>query len=525
MRRDRVPGGPRAAVSAGSQIAATVAMEVLREGGTAIDAAIAGSAAQCVVEMPWCGVGGDAFVLARTPDGEVVGFNGSGAAPRAVLDAAAGMIKVPRFGPVSVAVPAIVDAWSCLHERFSTAAFADLLEPARRLAGDGFALDQRLAGSLAHVATLEGGDQLAPIVAGRDLDRGARFTQPDLAETIGAIAADGRDGFYRGVIAKQIVDHVNDRGGALGLDDLAAHRGEWVSPLSVPYRGATVHSNGLVSTGVLVLVALRVLEQLWPGGVPADEVTVTDTLVRLKALLFGTVSPTLGDPRHVDVPDVLTDGTVERLVAALAAGRPPASSIDAPAAADTTSLAVVAPDGSAACIIHSLFNEFGSRELVPDTGIVLNDRLANLVVGDPAGRPAANALVPGRRPMHTLHGYVVEWADGGFALGATPGGRGQVQTNLQVLTGLIDRGEPVGRAVAAPRWVHGMPRASADDDALYLEEGLAPLAGRLSELGHVVEVVDAGGSDRFGNCTVVAERGGVLEAAADHRRGGEALLW
>jgi gamma-glutamyltranspeptidase / glutathione hydrolase len=525
MRRERATGGPRAAVSAGSAIAGRVAMEILRDGGTAIDAAIAGSAAQCVVEMPWCGVGGDAFVLARTADGEVVGFNGSGAAPRTVLDAAAGLTKVPRFGPVSVAVPAIVDAWSSLHERFGTAAFADLLEPARRLAGDGFALDQRLAGALAHVTTLEGGEQLAPIVAGRDLAGGARFAQPDLAETLEAIAADGRDGFYRGVIAKQIADHLAERGGALGLDDLAAHRGEWVAPLSVPYRGATVHSNGLVSTGVLVLVALRVLEQLWPGGLPADDVAVTDALVRLKVMLFGTVSPALGDPRHIAVPDVLTDGTVERLVAALGADGPPASSVDAPAAADTTSLAVIAPDGSGACIIHSLFNEFGSRELVPDTGIVLNDRLANLVVGDRAGRQAANALVPGRRPMHTLHGYVVEWADGGFALGATPGGRGQVQTNLQILTSVIDRGVPVGQAVIAPRWVHGMPRAAADDDALYLEEGLAPIADRLGELGHVVEVVDAGGSDRFGNCTVVADRGGVLEAAADHRRGGEAFLW
>ena len=105
-------------------------MEILRDGGTAIDAAIAGSAAQCVVEMPWCGVGGDAFVLARTADGEVVGFNGSGAAPRTVLDAAAGLTKVPRFGPVSVAVPAIVDVWVAPARALRhAAAFADLLEP------------------------------------------------------------------------------------------------------------------------------------------------------------------------------------------------------------------------------------------------------------------------------------------------------------------------------------------------------------------------------------------------------------
>jgi gamma-glutamyltranspeptidase/glutathione hydrolase len=519
MVGDRRSGA--AAVSAGSAAAADVAMDVLRDGGSAVDAAIAGSAVQCVVEMPWCGVGGDAFVLVRDASGDVVGFNGSGAAPRAVVDAAGGLSKVPRFGPVSVAVPAIVDAWSSLHERFATATLGDLLEPARRLAGDGFPLDARLSRALSRIPTLEGGEQLAPLVAGRELSVGDRFVQADLAETLGAIAADGRDTFYRGVLAKHIVDHVAKRGGALGLDDLATHHGEWVAPLSVTYRGATVHSNGLVSTGVLVLLALRVLERLWPNGLPADDVAVVDTLVRLKVLLFGTVSPRLGDPRQVEVPDVLADGTVERLVAELRGFHPAtATAVDAPAAADTTSLAVIAPDGSAACIIHSLFNEFGSRELVPDTGIVLNDRLANLVVGG----DHANALVPGRRPIHTLHGYVAQQADGRYAVGATPGGRGQVQTNLQVLIRLIDRDEPVQRAITAPRWVHGMPRSISDDDTLYLEEGLAQLAGPLGALGHVPQVVGSDDSDRFGNCTIVASRDGTLEAAADHRRGGKAVI-
>jgi gamma-glutamyltranspeptidase/glutathione hydrolase len=523
MPRDR----PRAAVSAGSALAADVAMATLRAGGNAIDAVVAGSAAQCVVELPWCGVGGDAFVLARTADGDVVGFNGSGAAPTAVLGVAMGESKVPRFGPVSVAVPAVVDAWCQLHERFGSAAFAELLEPARRLADDGFILEERLATTLRAIPTIEGGEQLVPLIADGNVVAGERFVQRDLGDTLAVIAEEGRDGFYRGTLAKKIADHVVERGGALGVDDLGAHQGEWVAPLSVAYRGTTVRSNGLVSTGVLVLVALRVLEELWPRGLPAEDLVVTDTLVRLKRLLFGTVSPLLGDPRQGGVPDVLADDTVGRLVERLRGGDDAAALPDSPAATDTTSMAVIAPDGSAACIIHSLFNEFGARELVPDTGIVLNDRLANLLV--PAHRldaeGAPNVLVPGRRPLHTLHGYVVEWGDGGYALGATPGGRGQVQTNLQVLTRLIDRGADLQHAVSEPRWVHGMPRASTDDDSLYLESGLAHLEPALADHGHAVEVLGDSDSDRFGNCTVVARRGDAIEAAADHRRGGKALTW
>jgi gamma-glutamyltranspeptidase/glutathione hydrolase len=513
-----------AAVSAGSGTAAEVAMDVVRRGGNAVDAAIAGSAAQCVVEMPWCGLGGDAFALIRTADGDVVAFNGSGAAPAAAWDVTAGLTKVPRFGPLSVAVPAIVDAWAELNGRLGSMPLADLLEPARRLAGDGFALDERLARTLAHAPTIENGDQLVPLVDGQHIVAGERFRQPELAESLAAIAAEGRDAMYHGELGKRIADHVAAHGGALALDDLIAHVGDWAPPRSVVYRGVRVSSNGLVSSGVLLLLALSVLQRVWPDRLPASELEVNDTLVRLKGELFGSVAPLLGDPRHGAIVDVLDDEVVDRITAALVARSPSAAHESAPPAADTTSLAVAAPDGSTVCFIHSLFNEFGSRELVPGTGVVLNDRLANLVVAGEAGRSRPNALVPGRRPLHTLHGYLAEWPDGRVVAGATPGGRGQVQTNAQVLLRLIDREETLQAAVSAPRWVHGLPRSSADDQTLYLEPDLTYLEEGLGGLGHSVEVVDGEPSDRFGNCTVVARHGVHLEAAADHRRGGRALV-
>lgn len=528
MRREASAGsiGGGCAVSAGSPLAAAAAAGVLGAGGNAVDAAIAGSMAQCVVEMPWCGIGGDAFALVVSPDGDVAGFNGSGAAPAGVLDVAAAYSKVPRFGPVSVAVPAIVDTWFELHGRYGSVPFAELCEPARRLAADGFVLDRRVARAISGAGSIEGADQLAPLFADLATVPGALFVQRDLGDTIEQVA-ESREHFYSGLVAKRIADHMALRGGALAFDDLAAHRGQWADPVATSYRDTTVYTNGLVSSGVLVLVGLRVLETLWPRDLPDDEVELTHALVQIKRLLFGSVAPRLGDPDHAfaGVPDVLGDGTIDELVEAMRTGRSMTTGVAAPAASDTTSLAVTAPDGSTVTFIHSLFNEFGSREVVPETGIVLNDRLANLAVVDPdRAVRMPNALTPGKRPLHTLHGYVVRRDDGRIVAGATPGGRGQVQTNLQVLTRMIDRRTSVQDAVSAARWVHGMPRETLDDDALYVEPGLAPLADALADRGHNVEIIDAESSDRFGNCTVVARHGDVLEAAADHRRGGKAII-
>jgi gamma-glutamyltranspeptidase len=183
---------------------------------------------------------------------------------------------------------------------------------------------------------------------------------------------------------------------------------------------------------------------------------------------------------------------------------------------------VTSPDGMVVSFIHSLFNEFGARELVPGTGIVLNDRLANLRPGE-----GANSLRAGKRPMHTLHCYMVDRADGSTLSGSTPGGRGQVQTNLQVLVDVLDRGNELQSAVSRPRWVNGMPRRSPDDATLYLESALADQAAALSGRGHVVEIVAPHLDDHFGNCTLVGRSADNQhhQAAADERRAGHAQVW
>ncbi len=518
--------GAHGAVSAGSAHAAETAAAVLRTGGSAADAAVAASAVQCVVEMPWCGLGGDAFALLRRPDGTVEALCGTGAAPHGILDAVTPGSKAPRFGPVPVAVPALVDAWSMLLDAHGTRPLEALLEPAVRLAQDGFVLDERLAATLATVPGLAAADTLQPLVAG-DVTAGATFRQPELAATLAAIGREGREEVYSGETGKRIVEHLAARGGVLAADDLAAHRGHWIEPIGTTYRGHRVSVPGPVSSGVLLLLCLNVVERLHPDGLPS-EVDAVDLLVRLKRLVYGSVLPRLGDPAERANPDLLADDVVDDLCVALArpgspAPMPAGGAGDGP---DTTCLSISAPDGSSISFIHSLFNTFGARELVPGTGIVLNDRLANLTPG--TGLP--NALAPGRRPIHTLHAYVVERPDGSTFTGATPGGRGQIQTNLQVLLRAIDGGEDVQSAIAAPRWVHGMPRVSPEDDTVYLEEALGHHAEELRRRGHAVTVMPPGDDDHFGSCTVAGSTPTTTPpaghvAGADHRRGSTALAW
>ena len=502
--------GHNGAVAAGHRLAAETARDVLCEGGSSVDAAIAGSAVQCVVEMPWCGLGGDAFALVREVDGTVHALNGSGCAPHDIARVLAKGARVPRFGPLSTGVPGLVDAWYELHDRFGKMPMNVLLDPACRIAREGVA-DPRLTKALSNLPGIDGGEQLASLTASN-----GRFCQPDLAETLTAIAGEGRSVFYEGEIGARIAEHVLDRGGALSRDDLAAHRSAWCEPMVSTYRDSTIYTQPPVSMGVLLLVALRLFEQLYPGGVVGDPVDTIDAMVRIKKIVFGRVFPRLGDPRVVQNPDVLDEkflaGLHDDVAADLAL---------APSGNDTTTLAVTGGDGATISFIHSLFNEFGARELVPGAGIVLNDRLANLFVD--AAQP--NGLVGGKRPMHTLHSYVVERADGTAIAGATPGGRGQIQTNLQVLVEIIDRGSDLEQAIDRPRWVHGMPRTSPTDDTVYVEAALADLGTALAERGHRVEVLDGDKDDQFGSCTMVAATENTRNAAADRRRSATAVAY
>ena len=523
-RRPVVAG--RGAVSSGSPLAAAAALQQLMSGGNAVDAALAASAVQCVVEMPWSSLGGDLFFMVYTPDGEVQTLNGAGRAPQRIEELIKPGERVPRFGPASIAVPGLPQAWDLACSRFASRPLKDLLAPALDYAANGFPMYHRLAGAMAKLAAAGGmGPGLARLLEETDLTIGAPFRQPEMAASLELLVASGSEAFYRGPLARKIGEVVAARGGALTEADLAAHTSAWADPLRIAYRGYEVFEQPLTSLGCLLLEELRILEGFDVSRLEPGSAALIDLLVRCKEAAFAD-STRLGDPAFEPdrVAEILSDERAqywqERLRESV-----PAQKAALPAGGnDTTSTVVADGNGTVVCLIQSLFNEFGSREIVEGTGILLNDRLANLTAD--AGSP--NGLRGGKRPLHTLNTYIVSRDGRPVLAGATPGGRGQVQINLQVIVDVLDLGLDVQEAVDAPRWISGGAYRGLTEDALYVEPSLrSETVDGLRALGRTVEATAAAEPDLFGNCTVLHRdpSNGSLQAAADPRRDGLAAGW
>lgn len=515
--------GSEGAVAAGHAIAAQAALDVLADGGNAVDAAIAASAVQCVVEPARCGLGGDTFAMIHTPQISSA-INGSGAAPTGLNGIRPGAI--PRYGALSVSVPGTVEAWDGMATRFGTRPLPELLNRAVELAEDGFPVDRRLAAAFARLhPELDGYPGLARLLAENGTDVGEIFYQPQLATTLRTIAHSGAKAFYEGSLSDALVEGLRARGGVITGDDLAGHWGDWLAPISIDYRGRQILEHPPVSLGVILLQELRILEGFDPASLDHLGPELVDLMIMCKQAAFSDSLAHLGDPHHESVPLdwMLSDERVRWWRDEIRGNGPksPPLTVDG---TDTTSLAVADGMGNTVTFIHSLFNEFGSREAPGDLGVILNDRLGNLVLE--GGRPGG--IRPGHRPVHTLNSFMVIEDERVILAGATPGGRGQVQTLFQVLVRYLDHGVDIGEALRAPRWLHGSPRSRGLDDALNLESTFPPSTGQaLAASGY--EVITAGGddSDIFGSCTLVMNdsTNHKVTAAADHRRGAAALAF
>ncbi|MCY4665578.1 MAG: gamma-glutamyltransferase [Acidimicrobiaceae bacterium] len=518
-------GPERAVISAGCREAADVGAAVLVSGGNAVDAAIAASAVQCVRELPWCGLGGDGFALVSRADGCLEALNGAGAVPRALATASIPGGTLPRYGPLSISTPGLVDAWWRLWERYGSLPFSNLIEPAAALADDGFALDEAFVRALGRARTALSGDDpfVSELCEQNGSAAGERFRLPSLARTLGEIGVEGPAVFYQGRLGRAVAATVNRLGGLLSAEDLAEHSSEFEPPITVRYGAAEVSVTPPVSMGWVLLQLLMLYDRL-EGRLLDDEADRLDLMVRCKHAAFTDLSSMPQWQEATDVASVLDSGSLDRWCADIREQRrslrAPVTASVAPAAGgtDTTCLSVVDGGGLMVTFIHSLFNEFGSRVVVPGTGIVLNDRLAKqpALLGRSQGPPRF------RRPLHTLVGYHVAQR-GQRLVGATPGGRGQVQTNFQVLRAIIDDGASPQAAVDTPRWLSGTPRLPDSEDLLFLESGFP--AGRDAELARRGHAVADGGApadaDLFGSCTIAgadAQRSETL-GAADHRRG------
>ena len=522
--RVRSGGGVgHAVVSAGCPEAAQTGASVLSSGGNAVDAAIAASAVQCARELPWCGLGGDGFALVSGADGALESLNGAGAVPRALATVEIPGGTLPRFGPLSVSTPGLVDAWWRLWERYGTRPFSELLEPAAELADRGFELDEAFAHALSKTRAGVGHQDpfYAEFCDGNGVAAGEHFRLPSLAGTLRQIGSHGPEILYSGPLGKAVVDTVVARGGLLSEADFSNHAVEFGAPITVCYGAAQVSVTPPVSMGWVLLQQMLLYEGLGGRGI-GDDADRIDLMVRCKHAAFSDLARLPRRQDTADVMPVLAGGAIERWRSIIDRQRdsgevPLPAPVRQAQGTDTTCLSVADSQGLMVTFIHSLFNEFGSRVVVPGTGIVLNDRLAkqSTSLGHADGPPGS------RRPLHTLVAYHVRDADRRFT-GATPGGRGQVQTNFQVLRSIIDDGASPADAIMGPRWLSGAPRLPNADDLLFLEpEFPVDLATELQERGHRVASGDGQvASDMFGSCTLagVSSDPASTFGAADRRR-------
>jgi gamma-glutamyltranspeptidase/glutathione hydrolase len=486
-------------VAAPHYLASLAGIEVLRDGGTAVDAAIAANLVLGVVWPHMCGPGGDLFAQVwSAADQTVFGLNASGRAGQDMsVEAyrARGLASMPQRGVLAITVPGAVDGWFRLRERFGRLEMARIVRDAVHYARDGFRLTPFTAGAIRANAPLlsELGGGAEVFLAGDcPPSAGDMLRQTDLANTLEQIARAGPDVMYRGALGERILDYLRPLGTGLHAEDFAAHRSEWVEPLRVEYRGVEVLELPPNSQGITLLQMLNMLDGVDLPGWGAGSAELVHQLVERKKLAFLDRDQYVADPACVAVPvDKLLDrryaaehassvGAVATETRPLTVGR----SVDG----DTIYLCTADRDGNVVSLIQSLYAAFGSGVHVPGTGVTLHNRGFgfNLVPGHP------NALAPGKRPMHTLMPGLARRSGKPWLAFGTRGADGQPQTALQILNGLVDFGLDLQAAVEAPRWAHGAPGGRYPASALVLERRFGDeIADQLARRGHEVMLADS----------------------------------
>lgn len=511
--------GTRGAAAAGTKRAAEVAIECLKSGGNVVDAAIAGSAVLTVMLPNANSLGGDLLALIKLGDKPITAVNSSGAAPqRATIEAykTLGHAFVPETGGLAVQGPGLVAGWQTVHERWATKPLAELLAPAIAIAREGFPVGWRIpAAAKRHLDKFAAVPGWKPVFApnGSPIKEREILRQPALARTLTTIAEKGPRAFYEGPIARDIARTVQNAGGFLTEEDLAAIKAEVLPVLTVRYRGFEIATQPPITQGVVLLRALRLLEQVAPEPRRLRQGEFWALAARALRRAFDERLAILHDgPESRAQAEAIIDGRADRL------GLP---KFEFAATADnTTKISVMDGKGNAVACIQSVYAEFGSGVVAEETGVVMNNRMIAFFL-DPT---RANALVPGRRTMHTLHSFMASDADGLKWIGGSPGGDNQPQVNLQVLARLLDFGMAPEDAVAEPRWsiVPGTkPRDIAKDEpAIECESGVSE---------ETIRAVAAAGftarrnpTHRSGSSKIVGRNlaKGPLGAFADWRREG-----
>lgn len=455
-------------VCSSSPLAGAIGAHVLRQGGNAVDAAIAVAAAETVTLSPMCGMGGEVFALIYDANStQIHGVSGGGRAPMGAsreFFVDRGYDKMPTDGPLCPSVPGEVDAWETMANRFGTMPLAELMAPAIELAEEGFPLPRRIANYFTtHIEKLKKYPTSARIFVkenGLPYQEGDILVQKDLARSMRQVAAGGAEEFYRGKLGKEIADGMADGGGLLNEEDLAGQKTEiYNNAPSVEFHGHTVHATGLPSQGVLTLELMSLLDGFNLASMGHNTAETIHTMVESKRLAFTDRLAYVGDPEVVEVPMelLLSQAYAERrrklidpekMADIVPAGELSDSGIPNPS---TSYFCVIDTDGNAVSFIHSLSQYYGCGFVAGNTGILLNDRTAR---GFYLDKDHVNVIAPGKRTINTIHNYMVTQNGKLVIVGGTPGGDNQPQWNAQVLSNIIDHGMDVQEAADAPRWTH-----------------------------------------------------------------------
>jgi len=512
-------------VATSQPLAAAAGLRVLQEGGNAVDAAVATAAVLNVVEPMSTGIGGDAFALVYLArERRVRALNASGRAPAAATCErmlALGAGRLPATGPLTVTVPGAVDGWASLLQAHGTLSLAEALAPAIRYAEEGFPVSEIIGQAWAQASgklRRDPGAAATYLIGGKAPRIGQIFRQPDLARTLREIAEGGAEAFYRGPLAARVARYVEERGGLLTADDLAAHHSTWETPLEVSYRGHRVLECPPNGQGLVVLLALGILDGLDWTGLRRGFAEPLHLQIEALKLAFADAERYVADPACVTVP---ASGLLDP--AYLASRRPlidrhHAASGYAPglpgAYGDTVYLTVVDEQRNAVSFINSLYEPFGSGLVVPGTGIALQNRGA-LFSLDPTH---PNCIAPGKRPYHTIIPALLFRGEEFLASLGVMGGFMQPQGQVQVISNLLDYGMGVQEALDAPRfrWLGG--------NTVAFESGLAHQSRlALEKLGHVIKTNTDPLTMGGGQIIRLDPDTGVLQGGSDPRKDGCAV--
>lgn len=523
-------------VATAHPLATAAGLEILQRGGNAMDAALAAALTTGVVLPAMCGLGADAFfIYQEAKSGEVTAVNGSGIAPHAATRdyfVERGYEKMPFFGPLSVAVPGAVHAYFTGLKLFGTMPAADLFAPAIRYAEQGFPLTHIGHRTIANSAKNLGQYPTSAAIYlpnGAPPPAGKMFKNPALGRSLRLVAEGGPDVFYRGEIAQEIARYMADNGGLITVDDLADHESAVYTPISTTYRDFTVYETGLPSQGLIVLEELNILSNAQLSELPPSSADAIHLMAETKKLAYADRLGYCGDPRFIDVPldEILSPAFARERFAQIDMSQAK-EQVDAgkllERAGDTTYLCVIDGEGNAVSFIHSLSAGFGSQAVAGETGFLLNNRAGRGFTLEP---DHPNVIAPGKKTMHTLNCYLITQGGRTRWVGGTPGGDGQPQWNMQVITNLIDYGMDVQEAVEAPRWMSfpGTDPASLPNDfVLRIESRVDPeVIEELRRRGHRVEVRGDWAGGGVAQVIELDPETGVLFGGSDPRSEGIAL--